>query len=358
LPSQKQVRWSQLRVGLTVIFASLALAVLIFLMSGTTGIFTRKMYIRAYFDNAGGLRVGAPVRLHGVDIGNVTRIRIVGDRPLTPVEVGMKIGTRYAFDVRKASQVSLSTAGVLGETFVDIDSTQAQKSPPAQNGDELPIRDHPDIQDVVRASQGTLQNIQTLVQRLDRIVSTIENGQGSVGKFINDPGLYNRLNQTLSQVQVMVGDISSGKGSVGKLIYSDELYQKLNSAVDKMNQIVDDINGGKGTVGVLLKDEEMAHRLKSTVAEAHTLVADINAGKGALGKLAKDEELARKLDTTLDRISKIADRLEAGEGSAGKLLKDPSLYNNADQMLMETRQLVKAIRENPKKYLTIHFRVF
>jgi len=27
-------------------------------------------------------------------------------------------------------------------------------------------------------------------------------------------------------------------------------------------------------------------------------------------------------------------------------------------MLLETRNLVKAIRENPKKYLTIHFKVF
>ena len=42
----------------------------------------------------------------------------------------------------------------------------------------------------------------------------------------------------------------------------------------------------------------------------------------------------------------------------GKLIQDPSVYNNTDQMLVETRNLVKAIRENPKKYLTIHFRVF
>ena len=54
----------------------------------------------------------------------------------------------------------------------------------------------------------------------------------------------------------------------------------------------------------------------------------------------------------------ISDRLEAGEGSAGKLLRDPSLYNNADQMLLETRELLKSVRENPKKFLTIRLRVF
>ncbi|HZD32678.1 MAG TPA: MlaD family protein, partial [Candidatus Angelobacter sp.] len=86
MPSEKQVRWSQLRVGLTVVFASVTLAVLIFVMTGTTGLFTRKIVVRAYVDNAGGLRVGAPVRLDGVDIGNVKGIRVERDpaRQLAP----------------------------------------------------------------------------------------------------------------------------------------------------------------------------------------------------------------------------------------------------------------------------------
>jgi phospholipid/cholesterol/gamma-HCH transport system substrate-binding protein len=88
------------------------------------------------------------------------------------------------------------------------------------------------------------------------------------------------------------------------------------------------------------------------------MLADLNAGRGPAGKLLKDEELSRKLTNIIDKLSTISDRLEAGEGSAGKLFKDPSLYNNTDQMLIETRNLVKAIRENPKKYLTIRFRVF
>jgi hypothetical protein len=40
------------------------------------------------------------------------------------------------------------------------------------------------------------------------------------------------------------------------------------------------------------------------------------------------------------------------------LLKNPSLYLNTDQMLVETRALVKAIRENPKRYLTFRVKVF
>ena len=54
---------------------------------------------------------------------------------------------------------------------------------------------------------------------------------------------------------------------------------------------------------------------------------------------------ARRLAQVLVQVSDLA-------------LNDPSLYNNADQMLVETRNLVKSVRENPKRYLTIKFKLF
>ena len=45
----------------------------------------------------------------------------------------------------------------------------------------------------------------------------------------------------------------------------------------------------------------------------------------------------------------IVDRLDKGEGTAGKILVDPSLYNNADQMLVETRNLIAAVRKDPEE---------
>ena len=77
-----------------------------------------------------------------------------------------------------------------------------------------------------------------------------------------------------------------------------------------------------------------------------------------LGKIAHDEEFAKKVDTLVTNFSLLSDKMEKGEGSVGKLFADPSIYNNADQMLVETRNLVKSIRENPKRYLTIHFKLF
>jgi phospholipid/cholesterol/gamma-HCH transport system substrate-binding protein len=346
-----------LRVGLTVIFASITLAVLIFLMTGTTGMFAKKITVKAYFDNAGGLRVGAPVRVEGVDVGNVTAITVVPSHGLTPVEVAMKLSIRFKDAIKKDSVATLSTAGVLGETFVDIDSRAATKEA-AQNGDVLPIKESPALQEVVRASQGTLQNIDILVRRVDRILTQIESGSGSIGKLIYDETLYSRLNSSLNEVQRMINQVSEGRGSVGKFLNSDELYNKVNASVDKLNKIIDDLNAGQGTAGKLLKDPELYNNANATIAKANALMADVNAGKGALGKFASDPAFARKLDNTVTKLSSIADKMDSSQGTVGLLLTDPKVYNNTEQMLVETRNLVKAIRENPKRYLTIHFKVF
>ena len=357
MPSQKQLKWSQLKVGITVIVASLTLGVLLFLMSGTAGTFTPRITIKSYFDNAEGLRVGAPVRLSGVDIGNVTKISVVGDKPLTPVEVTMKVSTKYGFGLRRDSVSSLETAGVLGETYLDIDSAQAV-GPPVQDGDTLPTQVHPDFNQVVRASQSTLQNMDALLKRADRILAFAESGKGSLGKLIYDPTLYNRFSATVAEFQKIVAQVGNGEGSLGRLVSRNDAYDKFISTLDKMNQVVDELQQGKGTAGKFLKDPSLYNNANETIANLKKVTEDINAGKGTLGKLTKDEELARKLDTAITKLSELTTQLEAGQGTAGKLFKDDTLYNNTNQVLSETRDLVKAIRENPKKYLSIKLHVF
>ena len=359
MPSQKQLKWSQLRVGITVIVAGLTLALLLFLMSNTAGFFTKRITLISYFDNAEGLRPGAPVRLSGVDIGNVAKIRIVADKDkqLTPVQITMKVSTKYSYALRRDSVTSLNTAGVLGEVFLDIESAQAV-GPEAQDGDTLPTEAHPDFNQVVRSSQSTLQNMDALLKRADRILAFAESGKGSLGKLIYDPTLYNRFSDTVADFQKIVDQIASGHGSLGALISRNDAYDKFVSTLDKMNAVIDQINQGQGTAGKFVKDPSLYNNANDTIANIKKLTEDINAGKGTIGKLSKDEELAKKLDTTITKLSELTTELEAGQGTAGKLFKDETLYNNVNQVLVETRDLVKAIRQDPKKYLSIKLHIF
>jgi phospholipid/cholesterol/gamma-HCH transport system substrate-binding protein len=350
VPSQKQLQWAQLRVGLTVIFALVVLAFLIFLMTGTTGLFTKKLTLYTYVDDASGLRAGSPVRLQNVDVGAVESLVIVPERKRTPVRIKMKVGGKATEFLKKDSVVMLTTVGALGETYVNIDSTAATQGP-AQNDDTLPWRDVPDIQDVVRSSQTTLQNVNALLGRVDNIVGAIEDQKGSVGQLIYNKALYDNLNRSVLQAEQILNEINSDKSSVGQLLRSSELYDKLNASAEKVNQIANQLQAGQGSIGKLLKDPGLYDK-------ANKFLEDVNSGKGALGKFAHDQEFANKLQNVVNRLSDITDRLDRGEGSAGKLLRDSSLYDNTNKLLTDSQALLQAIRQNPKKYLTIQMKLF
>src|SRR5439155_15976838 len=199
--------------------------------------------------------------------------------------------TKYLFNLHKDSLTLLSTAGVLGETYIDIDSSQSRGQQVA-NGDTLPSREVPDFSDMVRSGQSTLQNMDALLKRADRIIAFVESGQGSIGKLIYDPSLYNRVNSTVNEFQNLVKEVSQGEGSLGKLINDDELYQKANRTIDNVNKMIDDLNAGNGTAGKLLKDPSLYNNANQTIANFKQLSDEINSGKGAIGKMAKDQEFA------------------------------------------------------------------
>ena len=198
MPSQKQLRWSQLRVGITVIVAGVTLAVLVFLMCGTGGFFSSRITLVTYFDNAEGLRNGQPVDLQGVAIGNVQSVRVSPDpkHADAPIEVVMRISKQYQPLVRQDAKATILTAGVLGESYVDLDNRGATK-PPVVDGSILPSTNEPGLQDVVRSSQTTLKNLDVLVKRMDRIVANVEQGKGTVGELLSDPTMANKANAIL-----------------------------------------------------------------------------------------------------------------------------------------------------------------
>jgi phospholipid/cholesterol/gamma-HCH transport system substrate-binding protein len=74
--------------------------------------------------------------------------------------------------------------------------------------------------------------------------------------------------------------------------------------------------------------------------------------------IAKDPAFAAKLDDTVNRLDSILTGVDEGKGSLGQFVQNRSLYDHTDQTMDQAEQLVKSIRENPKKYLVIHLKLF
>jgi phospholipid/cholesterol/gamma-HCH transport system substrate-binding protein len=193
VPTRREIQWSQLKVGMLVLAAIVILIALVFLMTASSGgLFAHKIVLRAYFPNAAGVKEGSPVTLEGVTIGNVIKLRVVSDRNPNPVEVKMQVGERYLRDLHTDSTASVANAGVLGDSFVDIDSTRAS-GPEPRNNAELKVSGAPTIQEVISSSDVSIQEINQLVHKIEITVDAVNSTRGTVGKLLNDPVLAKSL---------------------------------------------------------------------------------------------------------------------------------------------------------------------
>jgi phospholipid/cholesterol/gamma-HCH transport system substrate-binding protein len=361
MPSQHEVRWSQLKVGVIVLISTVVLVALLFLMTSSSGlgILTHKLTVVTYFENSAGLKTGAAVNLEGVTIGTVKTVTIDNspERKLTPVKVVMKLDDKYGANLKKDSKASLSTVGVLGDTVIDINS-QFAVGPRLQDGDVLKTVETPSLTDVVKASQGTIESLNVILAKMNVVVDNIQSGKGSVGQLINNPDLYNKADQTIEQLLTLSKNLNAGRGSIGKLIADDTLYNRFNDTVEQLQNIVSSINAGKGTAGMLVKDDALYKNLNSTVAHANSILADADAGKGGLGLMLKDPKFRQDLSGTLAQINSLVSNINEGHGTLGKLATDDAMYTNLNKLLMASTDLVTTIRSDPKKYLTIHLKVF
>jgi phospholipid/cholesterol/gamma-HCH transport system substrate-binding protein len=335
-----------------------ALIGLIFLMSGSTGgLFARKITLVSYFQNAAGLKVGAPVTLEGVTIGNVIRMRVVPQREPNPVQVTLRVGAEYLDGLHTDSSASIAQAGVLGDSYVDISSQEA-KGPPPQNDAELKAGTSPTIQDVIRTSKVSIDDLTRLMGKVEILVDSLNSGKGTAGQFIQNPDLYNKISKLTTNLQSITQGIAEGKGTIGKLVQDDTLYTHLNDTVAKLDDITTGIDQGKGTAGMLLKDDALYKNLNSAVRNTNELLSEINAGHGTIGKLSRDPEFAKKFDDSVTKLNSILTSINEGKGTVGQLFVNKSLYEHFDQTAEQSTALLKAIRQDPKKYFVIRLKLF
>jgi phospholipid/cholesterol/gamma-HCH transport system substrate-binding protein len=345
-------------VGALILVALALLTAIVFLMTSSSGgMFARRIELRCYFPNAGGLKDGAVVTLEGVTIGNVTQLRVIPRRNPNPVEVTMQVGEKYAYDLHTDSLASIQAAGVLGDSFVDIDSTHAT-GPRVSNGAELQQSGSPTIQSVINTSQVSIEEINVLIHKIETLTDTLNSSRGTVGALINDPSLRKNIASIAANLQTVTQGLADGKGSLGKFINDDTFYTKLSSTVDQLNQVTSDLNAGKGSAGKLLKDDTFYNNLNSSVSNLNQVLASVNAGQGTFGKLAKDPEFARKLDDSITNLDNLLKGINEGKGTAGQLVQNRALYDHLDQTADQAQQLIKGMRENPKKYLVIQLKLF
>jgi phospholipid/cholesterol/gamma-HCH transport system substrate-binding protein len=357
MPQTKQLVWAQLRVGVMALGAIAILVVAVFLVSGRGGFFRKRAQIRSYVDDSASLKVGAPVRLNGIDVGNVAAVRLSGlpDAGRT-IEVVMDVERSMVARIPEDSQSSINPEGVFGDKYVNITRGQSQK--PVAEGGEIRSLDTREFQEIVNQSYSVLASLNGISKRIDSITAQVEKGQGTVGKLLYDDTLYKRMDGVVDQAQRVVALLAEGKGTMGKLLTDDQLYDDIRTTTRRVDTVLADVQSGKGTLGMFLRDPALYQNANRVIVDAHKIVEGIHAGQGTLGKFLKDEAVYRRVDATLGKVEDAVDRINSGQGTMGQLMVNRALYDSMNGLSRETQQLIKDIRSDPRKFLRIKLALF
>ena len=344
----KSLSWTELRVGLVVILSVLTLAATIVYIGGEGGSpFSPKYIVKALMADVNGLKPGAPVRVGGVEVGNVIGVDFSPKGGM--VEVVMRLDRRVESRLTTESRATLGAMGLLGEKAVDITSSDTGQR--IQDGGYLVMTPEDPF-------KGLLTNASDSTAHLKKILARMDAGEGLIGKSLRDEELYTRLVDVSVKLQSVVGKLESTTGPLGRLVNDREMSKELASSAKSIEGVVSRVEAGEGTLGMLSKDAQFTGSLKDLVSRLNDVANRLDSGEGTAGRLLRNDTLAQKLETISGRLDSITATLESGQGTAGRILQDPDLYKNLNQTLKELSGLVSDVRKDPRKYLRVKVSLF
>jgi len=407
MPMKKQVSIAEMKVGILVSVALVVVAAVILQQSWGVAWFSPSVQAITYLHDAGGLKPGAPVWLAGMEIGRVRQVRIVppeiypGNEPifrqladlkkqiesvdlheptasqmmdnlqdrqrslkleLRFVEVQMEIRSQYLDRISRDSEVAIESRGLIGDPFLQI-SAGTYGVPPLKRGDRYVIEGvrTAGFREIMTGANDVIANFGVLSDQVKNIAMKINPERVGAGLAQTIQDMQTTLRQadnTFSRATLLIEDLRQGQGSVGRMVSDPALYQRLTEALEKFNRIADELQNGSGTLPKMIKDPSLFDHANETLRKAEVVMDRIEKGEGSIGKLSKDQELYETTKKAIDRFASLMDQIDKGNGTIGKLLKDPALYDNLNQSSGEITKFIYDLRQDPKKYLTIRFRLF
>ena len=281
-------------VGIFILVGVGLLVSIILIMGGQRKSFARTITVKALFEDVSGLQQGNNIWLAGVKVGTVRKISFNSD---SRVLVIMSILSSMQPYIHKDAKAKIGSESLIGNKIVVL-TEGSPESPAIQSGDILAIQPSMNTEDMMVTLQQNNKNLLAITTDLKGLTQGLANGQGSLGKLLQDESLVNTLQKTLSTLNIAAGNAQSfaadlsnyaaelqTKGSLANELVTDTIvFNRIRSSVIKLNQIAesaDEIVGNltrtsadldrsltstSSPVGVLLNDPQAAADLKATLS--------------------------------------------------------------------------------------------
>jgi phospholipid/cholesterol/gamma-HCH transport system substrate-binding protein len=278
----------ELKVGLFVLIGLVLLAVLIIQFSKGTSVFRGTYDLNLHAINVGGLKPRASVLLAGVQVGNVSDIKLAEDGK--SVIIFLKIYKE--FKIYHDARFVIEQAGFLGDQYVSVIPT-ANNDRLLVNGDVVDCQEPFNLQEVARSASGFIQRIDDTAKKLDASVSDLQrvvlNGQTLTNFSVavvnlrtfseqasdavsNINGLIatngSQINLAVSNVLVFSQQLNQLAGSADGILMTNGVeisnaVKNVESSTETLKKVMDDLQSGKGLAGTLLQNEQLATNVQA-----------------------------------------------------------------------------------------------
>jgi len=306
---KKQIKWASLKVGIVITLTLLIIFFVIVFSGGIKSVFTNRILLYVSIVDVKGLRPGAPVRIAGVDVGEVKEIKL-SQQHGTVVKISVD---REILNFLKSDATAIvQTLGLLGDKYLELSPGQSKESfEPSQFIYGFP---QTEIRDIIATTVTVMNKIDGLIGKVDSLIKKFEQSEGTIPKLIKDPSLYNNLNAVAMELKKLTEEIKHG--SLGMLSRDKELYSNITNTVKNL--------------------EEFSNKISSS--------------QGSLGKLINETELYNSMVNVSQRLNNLLNEIEKSQGTLSLLLRDKQTAEDLKQSIKEIKELIEEIKRNPKKF--------
>ncbi len=176
----------ELKVGIFV-FIGIAILAIFVLSIGGFKTWASGYQINFIFNFVNGVKIGAPVRFAGVDVGEIKQINFIDAEAKGEgcMKIKLIVWIREAIKIPFDSTVWINTLGLLGEKYVEIMPGKNYGQCIGPEASLVGIDPIP-MHEVFRLAQGVIAN-------LDESIVKLKNEEGTIGKLLYDDAIYNEL---------------------------------------------------------------------------------------------------------------------------------------------------------------------
>lgn len=187
----------KIRLGIFVTIGILIFFIIIFFIGNNQNLFSSKFQLNTNFRNVSGLQVGGQVRFSGISVGTIENIAIVND---TTVNVMVMLNNDVKKFIKKDSQATISSEGVIGDKLLVI-SQGSPGAPEVQDGESIPSVEPVEFDAILSSIQISAQNAEVITDELAMMLIGINQGEGTIGKLLNDDGVAEDLEKTMENLK-------------------------------------------------------------------------------------------------------------------------------------------------------------